>query len=241
MFPFWAFCCYNGPMRYAILSDVHGRREKLEAVLGDAQERGAEQIISLGDVGGNDCLTLLRRAEAVAVFGNYEVSGWRRLEPEQQAWVREWRPLLAEDGFLAAHAVPYWPEGLQNVIDFGRWLEQTGRSWRTLFPYLSEDQGAMWQALAELEEAGKGILFHGHTHLQSVWRWEPAGSLRQERATAIQIEAGHRYVVGVGSVGLPEDGGWAAYVLYDAGARRVERIRLDRPASGRWLDRLRSR
>jgi predicted phosphodiesterase len=227
-------------MRYAILSDVHDRLKKLDAVLADAQERGAEQIVSLGDVGGDDCLALLRQVGALAVLGNYEVSGWCRLQPEHRAWVQEWRPLLARDGFLAVHAVPYWPEGLQNVADFGRWLEQTGRSWRALFPYLTEDREAMWQALAELEEAGEAILFHGHTHQQSVWCWEPAGHLRQERGSTVQLKASHQYVVGVGSVGLPEGGGWAAYVLYDAEARQVERIRLKGPAPGRWLDRLRS-
>lgn len=227
-------------MRYAILSDVHDRPEKLEVVLGDARERGAEQIVSLGDVGGDDCLSLLRHAGALAVFGNYEVSGWRRLQLRHRAWVQEWAPLLAKDGFLAVHAAPYWPKGLEDVADFGRWLEQTGKSWRALFPYLSEDQEAMWQTLAALEETGEPILFHGHTHLQSVWCWEPAGRLRQERASTFQLKAGHRYIVGVGSVGLPEDGGWAAYALYDAKTKQVERIRLKGPTLGRWLDRLRS-
>jgi predicted phosphodiesterase len=227
-------------MRYAILSDVHGRLEKLEAVLGDARERGAEQLVSLGDVGGDDCLSLLRHAGALAVLGNYEVSGWRRLQPEHRTWVQEWRPLLATDGFLAVHAAPYWPPGLATVADFGRWLDETGKSWRALFPYLTEDREAMWQALAELEETGASILFHGHTHQQSAWCWEPAGHLRQERVPTFQLKAGHRYVVGVGSVGLPEDGGWAAYALYDADARQVERIRLTGPILGRWLDRLRS-
>ena len=54
-------------MRYAILSDVHGRRHKLEAVLADARARNAEQILSLGDVGGEECLTLLREACAEVV------------------------------------------------------------------------------------------------------------------------------------------------------------------------------
>ncbi len=227
-------------MRYAILSDVHGRLHKLEAVLGDAQEREAEQIVSLGDVGDDDCLALLRQAGALTVFGNYEVSGWRRLQPEYRAWVQEWRPILARDGFLAVHAAPYWPEGLENVADFGRWLEHTGQSWRALFPYLTEDQEAMWKALAKLEETGETVLFHGHTHQQAIWCWEPTGRLKQERTSPLQLKDGHRYVVGVGSVGLPEDDGSAAYVLYDASARRVERIRLEGPTLGRWLGRVRS-
>ena len=154
-------------MRYAILSDVHGHRHKLEAVLADAQARDVDQVISLGDVGGDDCLALLRQAGAQAVFGNYEVSGWRRLQPEHRTWVRGWSPLLMADDFMAAHAVPWSPPGLTSVVDFGDWLKRTGRSWRTLFPYLNEQRGTPWRALAELEDWRKPMLFHGHTHRQT--------------------------------------------------------------------------
>jgi predicted phosphodiesterase len=214
-------------MRYAILSDIHGRRSKLRAVLADAQSRGAHRIVSLGDVGGDGCLALLRQAGATATFGNYEVSGWRRLAPEHQTWVQSWPPLLSDDGFLAVHATPWRPEGLHTIEDFANWLKRTRRSWRALFPYLTEDEDYRWQALHELEMVNKPILFHGHTHQQSIWHWRKAGHLRRLQARRVNVRAGHRYVVGVGSVGLPEDGGWAAYTLYDAGAGTVELIRLE--------------
>jgi predicted phosphodiesterase len=217
-------------MRYAFLSDVHGRRPKLQAVLTDAHAAGAQQIISLGDVGGDDCLALLREAGAEATFGNYEVSSWRRLAPEHRAWVRTWPPLLAGDEFLAVHAVPWKPKKLHSVEDYFWWLRSTNQSWRALFPYLTEDEDHRWQALAELEAAGKAILFHGHTHLQAIWCWEPNGHLRQVHDRTIHFKAGHRYIVGTGSVGLPEDGCWAAYALYDAGKGVVELKCLD--ASG---------
>lgn len=214
-------------MRYAILSDVHGRHEKLAAVLDNARLRGATQIISLGDVGGNGCLALLHQAGALAVFGNYEVSSWQRLKPEHQAWVQSWAPLLAEDEFLAVHAVPWWPEGLLTVEDFQAWRNLPGRSWRDLFPYLTEDEDYLWQALAVLEEVGRAILFHGHTHQQAVWQWGPTGRLRRLRSPEkVEIKAGDRYVVGVGSVGLPEDVAWASYAIYDNTAGWIELVRL---------------
>jgi len=213
-------------MRYAILSDIHGRSEKLTVVLGEARARGAEQILSLGDAGGDDCLSLLSQAKTLAAFGNYEVSGWRRLKPEHQAWVRSWSPLVVVDDFLAVHAAPWWPAGLRTVEDFGQWLRRTHQPWTALFPYLSADDDTLWQALVALERAGKAILFHGHTHRQAVWSWDPAGCLRPVHASTLAIEPGCRYVVGVGSVGMPEDGAWAAYALYDASVRQLELIRL---------------
>lgn len=215
-------------MRYAILSDVHGRRSKLRAVLADAEARGIDEIISLGDVGGDDCLADLRRGGAVGVFGNYEVSGWPRLAREHQDWVRSWPPLLARDRFIAVHAVPWWPADLQTIDDFGAWLKGSGRSWRALFPYLTEDDEHLWEAVAALESAGKAVLFHGHTHMQTVWQYAPSGRLRPLRLGAMGIADGHRYIVGVGSVGLPEDGGWAAYVVFDTDTMTIEHIRLGR-------------
>jgi len=102
----------------------------------------------------------------------------------------------------------------------------TGRSWLDLFPYLTDDEDYMWQALAELEDAERAILFHGHTHQQAVWQWGPTGRLRRLRGTTVQVKADHHYVVGVGSVGLPEDGGRAAYVIYDNTTGRIELVRL---------------
>lgn len=214
-------------MRYAIFSDVHDRRGKLQAVLADAWSRGADRFVSLGDVGGDDCVALLREVDALVVFGNYEVSGWRRLSPAYGKWVRSWPPLLAGDGFLAVHAAPWWPEGLRTVEDFGAWLKRTGQSWRALFPYLNVDEDYLWQALAELEMADKAVLFHGHTHQQAIWRWAPTGRMQQVRAIEVEVKAGYHYVVGVGSAGLPQEGGWADYTLYDAELGRIEQIRLE--------------
>ncbi len=214
-------------MQYAFLSDAHGRKHKLEAALADARARGAEQIVSLGDVGDDDCLALLREAGAVAVFGNDEVSGWKRFAAPNRDWVRSWPPLLAGPDFLAVHAAPWWPEGLSAIEHWTAWREQPGHSWQAIFPYLSEDEDYRWQALAELEKAGKGLLFHGHTHQQAAWRCTPGGRLLRTRGAALEIKPEHRYLVGVGSVGLPEDGAWCAYALYDEDGARVELIRLD--------------
>lgn len=211
-------------MRYAILSDVHGRRQKLEAVLCDARQRGAERILSLGDVGGHDCLTLLRQAGAEAVLGNYEVSGWRRLGPKVRAWVRDWPPMLEIEDFWAVHAVPWWPEGLQSTADFDEWMSRVTPPWHSVFPYLGRDPEMLWQVLIELEHAGKRILFHGHTHQQVTWQWEPSGRLRRVQGGGIELQAGCRYVVGVGSVGLPEDACWAAYTLYDSELSQIDPV-----------------
>jgi predicted phosphodiesterase len=216
-------------MRVAFLSDAHGRATRLEAALSDAQRRGAGQIVSLGDVGDDACVTLLRQADALAVLGNYEVSGWKRLAEPNRSWVQSWPLLLAGETFLAVHAAPWWPEGLgplASIDELAAWRQVSGHSWRALFPYLNEDDGYLWQALAELETAGKAGLFYGHTHRQHAWDCTPDGRLRLIRTRTFQLQPGHRYLIGVGSVGLPEDGAGTEYALYDEPGRRVELVRL---------------
>jgi predicted phosphodiesterase len=218
-------------MLYALLSDVHGRSAQLRAVLADARGRGADQIISLGDVGGDECLEMLREEGARSVFGNYEVSGWSNLAPRNRAWVRGWPPLLTEGDFLASHAAPWWPAGLGSVEEFSGWLKESGRSWRALFPYLTEDEHHLWNAYRVLESSGARVLFHGHTHLQTIWDFAPSGRMREVMARSTTIKAGHRFVVGVGSVGVPENGGWAAYTLYETATARIDSVRLLFPSS----------
>jgi hypothetical protein len=96
---------------------------------------------------------------------------------------------------------------------------------------MTEDERFIWRTLAILEKADKSVFFHGHTHVQTAWGWEPDGRLREVRDTTFKLEAKHRYVVGVGSAGLPEDGCWAAYTLYDEDLSQVEQRCLKRTMS----------
>ncbi len=218
-------------MRYALLSDVHNRRLRLEAALADARARGADRIISLGDVGGDECVELLRAAGALTVFGNYEVSGWRSLAGEHRTWVSSWPPMLTEDHFIAVHAVPWWPSGLETIDQFAHWLDVTGSRWQALFPYMTEDENHLMRAAAYLEDVGRSVVFHGHTHRQTAWRFTSSGTPKRIRSRTVRVDRAYRYVVGVGSVGIPEGGGWAAYTLYDEATTRIDLIRLSRRSS----------
>ena len=65
-------------MRYAILSDIHGNRPALEAVLADARRQGFDTALLLGDVVGygaepGACIALLGALDlAGAVRGNHD-------------------------------------------------------------------------------------------------------------------------------------------------------------------------
>jgi diadenosine tetraphosphatase ApaH/serine/threonine PP2A family protein phosphatase len=96
-------------------------------------------------------------------------------------------------------------------------------SWSAVFPRLNQDTDAVWRAFAWMESAGATVAFHGHTHVQMVWVWEPATNrlrsfTRQER---LLLAPETRALIGVGSAGAPEDGPWPRYAIYDDVARTV--------------------
>jgi len=207
---------------YALLSDVHGRGDRLARVLADAQRCGADVFVALGDIAGVHALALLDEVGATCVFGNWEASGFRGLPPPYRGWVRRWPAQVKLDGFIAAHASPVWPARLE-VAGVVEYLRTRGLHWTALFPSLLHSEEARRQALAELEAADLALFFHGHTHTQDAWcsRSGHAPERVPGGRGGIEIAAGERWLVGVGSVGNPHDGPGACYALYDAEARRV--------------------
>jgi predicted phosphodiesterase len=209
-------------MIWAILSDIHGRSGPLRRVLTDAADRGASQLLCLGDIGSTLALDLLTEAQATCVFGNWEASGLRGMDKPYRGLVGGWPAQFREDGLWAAHASPVWPQGLaiSGVVEY---LRQHGLHWLALFPSLQRSDEARWAALAELEAANAAAFFHGHTHAQEAWRWRPDATLARLEGPDFAVEEdGSRYLIGVGSVGDPHDGDGACYALYDDAARRVE-------------------
>lgn len=205
---------------WAILSDVHGRGDRLKRVLADAGAQGAARVLALGDIGGVPALNALDEAGATCVFGNWEASGLRGLPSYQRGWVGRWPAGYRADGVWAAHASPVWPAGLgiAGVVDY---LRERQWHWTALFPSLLHSEKARWEALAELETAAVQIFFHGHTHVQEAWRWEPGGVPQRMDGNTLTIDDGARWLVGIGSVGMPHDGDGACYALYDEAVRRV--------------------
>src|ERR1700712_565279 len=104
-------------MRVAILSDVHGNRHALEAVLADVDDLSTDRVWCLGDLVGygadpNRCIALARAHTDVCLAGNHDlaVTGelplddfsrgaaiaaeWTRetIDPEALEWLSTLRP-----------------------------------------------------------------------------------------------------------------------------------------------------
>lgn len=208
-------------MLWAILSDIHGRGDRLARVIADARAAGAARFLSLGDVGGTAALDMLTDVGALCVFGNWEASGLRGMPHPYRSIVARWPAHYRADAFWAGHASPVWPDGLAiaGVVDY---LRTHGLHWLTLFPRLQHSEAARETALAALARATAPLFFHGHTHIQGAWRRRPAATWACLTGAECVIEDDSScYLIDVGSVGDPHDGVGACYVLYDDITRRM--------------------
>lgn len=222
----------SASIRYAIVSDVHGNLEALEAVLADARELGVAGLLCLGDLVGygadpGPCVEQVGETAVAVVAGNHEHGalglmdlGWfnasartaalwtrGRLDPDHQRYL-ETLPLVTvvEDATLV-HASPRHPQEWDYLI--------------------SAEDG--FEAFADFETR---ICFVGHSHTPGAWSLgssgpDHVGYLAPPQA-CVRLDDGRRYIINVGSVGQPRDRDpRAAYAIWDRDDRTVTIRRVD--------------
>jgi diadenosine tetraphosphatase ApaH/serine/threonine PP2A family protein phosphatase len=208
------------PLRYAILSDVHGNLEALRTVLEDCAG-AADAVLCLGDTVGYGadplpCVELI--ADRAIVGGNHEHAVAGRLD---LAWFNRYARAAAE-----------WTRER---------LDDDHRAWLGALPLVREVADATlvhaspaqpdeWEYLVTADDGFAAFAhfatrwcFVGHSHVPAVWSLGSAGPEHHPGAGGITQERGRRYLVNVGSVGQPRDRDpRACYALWDAEAGRVE-------------------
>ena len=209
-------------MRYAVLSDIHGNLESLRAVLADVGDH-ADAILCLGDTVGygadpGPCVELLAERGAIAVAGNHEYAVAGRLGLE---WFNRYARAAAEwtveqlgddcRGYLGALPL------VTEVGDATLVHASPGRPEEWEYVVTAED------GLAAFEGFNTRLCFVGHSHVPGVWSIGSSGPEYESRAVTVELEAGRRYLVNVGSVGQPRDRDVrASYALWAVDERRID-------------------
>lgn len=216
-------------MRYAVLSDIHGNLEALEAVLADAEAR-TDVVLCLGDVVGygadpEACMELIAVRAAATVAGNHEhaVAGLLDLDwfNDSARAAAEWtRERLDEDHRSYLAALPLQAEvGDATLVHAS---PERPEEWDYLVS--AQDGFAAFPAFTTR------LCFVGHSHLPGVWSLGSSGPAFEPGSVEIALEAGRRYLVNVGSVGQPRDRDpRAAYALWDLdrGVVAIRRVAYD--------------
>ena len=206
-------------MKIAVISDIHGNLEALNAVLAGINALGIRTIYCLGDIVGygpnpNECAELIRSRKIPCVVGNHDkaVTGefamdyFNRMAKEGVLWTQS--VITAENKAYLAH-LPLSMEG-----------------YNSLFVHSSPDYPEEFRYLLSWEDAhesfdhcSQSLCFIGHTHHPVIFC---------EDGRTIELSPDKKFIVNVGSVGQPRDGNWkACFVVYDTERYTVEFMRVE--------------
>jgi diadenosine tetraphosphatase ApaH/serine/threonine PP2A family protein phosphatase len=225
----------------AILSDIHGNLEALQAVLADAEQQGAKTIYCLGDVVGygpnpRECLDLALGFQ-VTVLGNHDQGAmfdpvgfsppaeraifWARSELESSPETRQTRERRWE--FLAERPRSHRENGFLFVHGSAR-----NPLNEYVFPEDAFNQRMMERIFAVVDR----YCFQGHTHIPGIFIEHAKESLFQfhspESLGYIHRLDERKTICNVGSVGQPRDGDpRACYVLLDGDTIHFRRLVYD--------------
>lgn len=201
-------------MRRALISDIHGNLEALEAVLADIRAQNVDEIYCLGDVIGYgpnpcECLDLVMRHAKICILGNHDQAalfdpeGFNPVALQAIYWTRD---QLDQGPGTPAQINARWDflgERPRKHTD-GDFLfvhaSPRDPTNEYVFPEYVFDQRKMEALFSKVDR----YCFNGHTHLPGVF------------TTGCEFvppeECGHRYplgreklIVNVGSVGQPRD------------------------------------
>lgn len=217
-------------MRTAVLTDIHGNREALEACLAHAKRRHVDRYIFLGDLVGYGADprfvvdTVMAHAErgAVALLGNHDAAAagadesmsddarraieWtrRQLDDHHVAFLRG-LPYVADEGaLLYAHASAAAPDAWDYMLDADA-------------------------AVRSLQATQARITFCGHVHVPIAFHLLKAQGLvpyEPPMNTALPMSEG-RWIVVIGAVGQPRDRNpHACYLLHDDDADTITYMRV---------------
>ncbi len=209
-------------MRIAVISDIHGNIDALDAVLEDIQRYGVEDIFCLGDVVGygaspKACLDRVQKHCRVLLRGNHEEALVHELylqemsSPAAQAlhWTRQ---QLSENELQVLAAWPLVKVGADARLVHASPMDPIK------FNY-ALDRFSYEMAFAKFPES---LCLFGHTHIQAAAEEIVPGTLRWIKGTSFDLDPKCRYLVNVGSVGQPRDGNpQSRWVLVEDAPARI--------------------
>ena len=239
-------------MKYAVLSDIHGNLEALTPVLEKCQEEGVEEYISLGDIVGynanpKECLDLMRNLKLVcAVKGNHDeyaaggdnaIEGFNpharaaviwtksQLPPEDRAWLAAlpMRQTLKGTFITAVHATLDSPDSWGYIFDEHHAADN--------FSYQFTPLCFIGHSHVPVGFCKKPIISFSDKMIVNLENWEsrnvPESQYLKSDSITINLEAGHKYLLNVGSVGQPRNKDpRASFAIYDSDMKTVTRYRI---------------
>ncbi len=205
-------------MRLAVLSDIHANLEALQVAVAEADVRGADAIVCLGDVVGygpdpGPCVDVVRERCTATVMGNHDAAvalaaGTEALPRDGQSAVALHREMLSAEQLAWLAGRPY--AAVAHGVTLAHASPERPDEWLRLDSF-----GAV---RAQFEAFETAVCFVGHSHKPAVV---------SDTVGVARVRPGHRYLINVGSVGQPRDHDpRAAFGLYDTETMAYELVRV---------------
>lgn len=205
-------------MRVAVLSDIHGNYEALQAAVTDLDSQKPDRVICLGDMIGygpdpGRVVQLVRQRGFECLVGNHE-AGVRHEK------YRSWMNFQAvennreTEGLLSAEDIHYLGTLPDNIV-IDNMLFVHGFPPRSFLTYLRNCSDKVIRQLFAIQPYQ--FYFVGHTHtLSLVCGQDDAVDRMKLECGQCQLDSGKKYIVNCGSVGQPRDrDNRAKYILFD--------------------------
>lgn len=212
-------------MRIAVISDIHGNLEAFFAVLEDMGSRQVDRVVSLGDNIGygadsESVVRLLISRKIPTVLGNHDMAA---MHEKILNWhVGDVKKAIAIAAAGLSEASLRYLRGATTNLSHGGCLFVHGFPPDSFRLYLSQaGDSDLRRAFAQMKE---DLCFVGHTHDLRLWRCENSDiRLRPMTQAPMPLQKHAKYIINVGSVGQPRDGGTLAkYVIWDSRTRELE-------------------
>lgn len=212
-------------MRTAVLSDIHGNHEALEAVLEDIEGRAIDRMVSLGDNVGygpepERVLQTLGERRIPSVLGNHELG---LVDASFLSWFNPTarKSLAITRGLLAPESIERL-RAMDRRFSVGSALFVHGCPPDSVTRYFFEVYDAEWRRL--FQRMAEPICFVGHTHELALVEYDENELAQHILGCGVhRLKADRRYVVNAGSVGQPRDGDRRAkYVIWDEEDHAIE-------------------
>jgi len=217
----------------AVISDIHGNLEALDAVIDTIRQLGATRIICLGDLVcyGPDSVECVRRTAdwEVVLAGDWDAAmidhdptQWNPTINEHIKWVRNQFLAASDSATLLEILRSFRRSFVENRRHFTHGTPDDVREW--VFP---EDVYNP-EKLNRIATQFGDVCICGHSHIQGVLKqndqqeWEFVQPIVGER---YKLEAAQKTIVTAGSVGQPRDGDpRASFLTVDGDSVTFHRI-----------------
>ena len=222
-------------LKRAILSDIHGNMEALQAVLADVRSQGVDEVFCLGDIIGYgpnpcECLDLVIDNTRVCLLGNhdqgalFDPEGFNTGAERAIFWTRD----QLENSKSSRDAIDRrWDflGALPRMYRDGEWLYVHGSPRNPVNEYVFPEDIYNQKKMEKLLSLVPRGSFQGHTHVPGVFT-ESRNFITPEELNYEYVYESQKFMCNVGSVGQPRDGDpRPCYVIQDD--RKITYRRID--------------